>query len=331
MKAYTENELHTFFKSLTADYSVQVPVKLHDGTRTLGELDSGDLTLAGGALPMRPTSVFAPYQEVVLTFKEKKTETTKETWPIFVVGFTAEDADCLEYIDKFYSKNYVDFPYFNKRQNAVVVCVTGKCGAAGELLKIANGKCDFELIALGNGEYIPVAYSDPGKNLVAKISGGKEVSSDTLDKLKSAAEKLSQEDTEMLQKVSALILANKVPDEFWQTISDRCISCTACTLCCPTCTCFDVFDRKSLLHKNIERVRLRDSCLLDGFMREASGHNPMAKESQRTRRRIHHKLAADVKRNGVITCFLCGRCDKVCPSNIGIKSVCRELLKYVGA
>ncbi len=65
-------------------------------------------------------------------------------------------------------------------------------------------------------------------------------------------------------------------------------------------------------------------------MREASGHNPMGEEHIRTRRRIHHKLAADPTRWGRISCFLCGRCDEVCPTGIGIKAVAREMVRRYG-
>ena len=121
---------------------------------------------------------------------------------------------------------------------------------------------------------------------------------------------------------------DKVPDEFWREIGDRCIACTACNLACPTCTCFDVYDWKC--GKSVRRQRLWDSCQLAGFMREASGHNPLGTEALRTRRRIHHKLVADPERWGTITCFLCGRCDAVCPTGIGIKSVASQIVKRFG-
>ena len=116
-----------------------------------------------------------------------------------------------------------------------------------------------------------------------------------------------------------------MPDAFWEQLANRCIACTSCNLVCPTCTCFDVFDRKD--EDRDERWRMWDSCQLDGFMREASGHNPMGKEAVRTRRRIHHKLGADPRRWGQITCMLCGRCDDACPTGIGIKAVCREMVE----
>jgi formate hydrogenlyase subunit 6/NADH:ubiquinone oxidoreductase subunit I len=119
-----------------------------------------------------------------------------------------------------------------------------------------------------------------------------------------------------------------VPDEFWAEIGDRCIACTGCNLACPSCTCFGVQDWRYT--KQVERSRMWDSCQLDGFMREASGHNPLGTEALRTRRRIHHKLAADPERWGEISCFVCGRCDAVCPTGIGIFAVAREMVARYG-
>lgn len=119
-----------------------------------------------------------------------------------------------------------------------------------------------------------------------------------------------------------------MPDAFWVEIADRCIACTACNLVCPTCTCFEVLDRQT--DGRVQRHRMWDSCQLEGFMREASGHNPLGTEMARTRRRIHHKLAADVDRWGHITCYLCGRCDDICPTGIGIKAVAKEIAARFG-
>jgi formate hydrogenlyase subunit 6/NADH:ubiquinone oxidoreductase subunit I len=132
------------------------------------------------------------------------------------------------------------------------------------------------------------------------------------------------DDDALIRRASQLLRANRVPDSFWSEIGDRCISCTGCNLACPTCTCFGVQDWRYT--QRVERSRMWDSCQLDGFMREASGHNPLGSEALRTRRRIHHKLAADPERWGEISCFLCGRCDAVCPTGIGILAVAREMV-----
>jgi formate hydrogenlyase subunit 6/NADH:ubiquinone oxidoreductase subunit I len=329
MKILSNRQIESFLRMLESDYDVRVPISSYDQTRTLGKLDDGPLALAGGAIPQKITAVFFPQTETILTITTDSTETQQPLKkPLLVVGFTAPDADCLEFIDRFYSENHRDDIYFNKRDNAVTVCVTGRCGPDGEFLKIAGGKCDIELICDGQN-FIAAGYTNTGKSLIEKIQGGKKAPPQILNQLQKQSDSLPTDELELIQTASKLLLEEKVPDEFWETISVRCIACTACNLVCPTCTCFDVFDRK--INGKTIRYRLWDSCQLDGFMREASGHNPMGTEALRTRRRIHHKLAADVTRRGQISCFLCGRCDKACPTGIGIIAVCREMVAQYGS
>ena len=328
MKILTIQQIESFLRSMESDYDVRVPINLHDDSRTLGKLDKGSLTITGGRIPQKITNVFFPQTETVLTTGSEKIELSMPLdKPLFVVGFTAQDADCLKFIDRFYSTNYHDDVYFNKRNEAVIVCVSGRCGKDGEFLKIAGGNCDIELISDGKN-YLLAAYTNTGKALIEKAQGSK-ADEDLIKQLRKESDNLPTDDLELIQEASKLLLDEKVPDEFWESISDRCIACTSCNLSCPTCTCFDVFDRKS--EDKVNRWRMWDSCQLDGFMREASGHNPMGIESLRTRRRIHHKLAADPIRWGQITCLLCGRCDEVCPTGIGIKAVCKEMVEQYGS
>jgi len=328
VKASTQKQLAAFFASVSAEYDVRVPVRLHDGTRALGRLDEGPLALAGGPLPTKPTSAFFPQTEQVLRVGEDGIEPVgPPEKPLFVVGLTAQDADCLEFIDRFFAAEYRDDVYYGKRDGAVIGCVSGRCGRDGELLKIAGDRCDLELICDGE-KYLVAAYSPAGRALAEKVDGD-EAGAATLAELQQASDALPTEDLDLLQAASKLLLDEKVPEAFWQSISDRCIACTSCNLVCPTCTCFDVLDRT--VAGTVQRWRLWDSCQLDGFMREASGHNPMGSEPLRTRRRIHHKLASDVTRWGHITCFLCGRCDEACPTGIGIKAVCREMVARHGS
>jgi sulfhydrogenase subunit beta (sulfur reductase) len=328
VKVLTIQEIESFFRSIESKYDVRVPISLHDGTRSLGMLGDGSLALAGGVIPEKITSLFFPQMEVILSVSSTGVEAAPGIdKPLMIVGFTAQDADCLAFIDKFFAENFRDDVYFSKRDGAIVVCVSGRCGVDGEFLKIAGGKCDIELVSDGE-KFLVAAYTDAGKALVESLSQGVDAEEGLWEALYKESDALSNEDEELIRAASQLLVDEKVPDEFWKSISDRCIACTSCNLCCPTCTCFDVFDRSA--GEKTERWRLWDSCQLDGFMREASGHNPMGEESVRTRRRIHHKLAADPTRWNEITCFLCGRCDEVCPTGIGIKAVCREILAEYG-
>lgn len=323
MKAVTQHELSEFLEAIASEYDVRVPIRLHDGTRALSRLGEGPLAISGGKLPAKPTSVFFPQSETMFTADEDgKIQVAQPAQKsILVLGLTAQDLDGLEFIDKFFSTEFRDNIYFNKRDNAVVVGVSGKCGKDGEFLKIAGGKCDLELICDGD-KYIVAAYSDKGKELEKRISCRFQAAS--LEDLQKESDALPNEDLETLKKASELMKSEKVPDEFWEEIANRCIACSSCNYVCPTCTCFEVYDRKR--NGTVERRRIWDSCQFDGFMREASGHNPMGTEMSRTRRRIHHKLVADLERWGHMTCFLCGRCDNVCPTGIGIKAVSEEIV-----
>ena len=329
MKRATTQELKTFFESLDAEFDLRAPVRLHDGTRVLGSLSEGPFALEGGKIPQKPTSVFFPqYDQVFVAESGGLVMAQPALKPIMVVGFTAEDLDCLEFIDKFFAGDFRDNIYFNKRDGAVVVGVSGKCGKDGEFMKIAGGKCDIELVSDGVC-FIVHPYTDKGKELVERLNASESDGDGAeMEALKRESDALPKDDEQTVDKASEIIRAGKVPDEFWNEIASRCIACTSCNLACPTCTCFEVYDREH--DGKMVRQRIWDSCQLDGFMREASGHNPTGTEMQRTHRRIHHKLAADVERWGHRTCMLCGRCDDVCPTHIGIKSVCKEIVERHG-
>jgi formate hydrogenlyase subunit 6/NADH:ubiquinone oxidoreductase subunit I len=65
-------------------------------------------------------------------------------------------------------------------------------------------------------------------------------------------------------------------------------------------------------------VRYWDSCLLEGFQREASGHHPAPHAGDRVRRFWYHKLSDDFAVDfGRAGCVGCGRCDVTCPGSIG--------------
>jgi formate hydrogenlyase subunit 6/NADH:ubiquinone oxidoreductase subunit I len=245
--------------------------------------------------------------------------------PLFVLGFTHRDLACLRFIDRFFADGWRDDIYFRQRQGAVVAGLSGYCGHNGEILPPAGGDCDLELFWDGS-RWLVIPYSEVGMAIVADLPDS--VPPEAAELFQQASSILPDENEKLLLRASELLRADRVPDSFWEEIGDRCIACTGCNLACPTCTCFGVQDWRSA--EQIERSRMWDSCQLDGFMREASGHNPLGSEALRTRRRIHHKLAADLEKWGEISCFLCGRCDAVCPTGIGIVAVARDLVARFG-
>ncbi len=115
-----------------------------------------------------------------------------------------------------------------------------------------------------------------------------------------------------------------VTDAEWQSLGHACFACTGCTNLCPTCSCFTVVDE--VRETSGERVRVWDSCLLEGFQREASGHHPAPRPGDRVRRFWYHKLSDDyLPRFGRSGCVGCGRCDVTCPGSIGALKVFHAL------
>lgn len=108
--------------------------------------------------------------------------------------------------------------------------------------------------------------------------------------------------------------------DFWERVSEKCISCGYCTYACPTCYCFNIFDEMRSERQG-DRSRCWDACMFNVYTREASGHNPRPTIAHRYRNRIGHKLSYYPSRQGEILCTGCGRCIRGCPVGLDIREV----------
>jgi formate hydrogenlyase subunit 6/NADH:ubiquinone oxidoreductase subunit I len=326
MRTLTSDRLDQFFALLAQKWELRLPIMLPDGTRVIGSPDDGPPALHGGAVSGKPTAAFSPQQTTIFTSAGGLLlEPAAPEKSLFILGFTPPDLACLRFIDRFFADGLRDDVYFRRRQGAVVAGVSGYCGSDGSLLPPAGGDCDLEFFWDGD-LWLVVPYSETGRTIASDLPDSAPPIS--VELFRQASAPLPDVNEKLLLRAAELLRADRVPDSFWAQISERCIACTGCNLVCPTCTCFGVQDWRTAMQ--VERSRMWDSCQLDGFMREASGHNPLGSEALRTRRRIHHKLAADPEKWGEISCFLCGRCDTVCPTGIGMVAVARELIARFG-
>jgi formate hydrogenlyase subunit 6/NADH:ubiquinone oxidoreductase subunit I len=326
MKMLLSESLDPFFAALADTWELRLPILLPDGTRVIGSPADGPRALHGGAVSGKPTAAFFPQQGEIFSASDGTLQEPPEPGrPLFILGFTPRDLSCLRFIDRFFADGWRDDLYFRQRSNAVVAGFSGHCGPCGSLIPPAGGDCDLELFWDGSC-WLVIAYSLAGETITELIQDLAPPEKEQL--FRQAAETPPDDTDTLIRRASELLRADRVPDSFWAEIGDRCIACTGCNLACPTCTCFGVQDWRTAAQ--VVRSRMWDSCQLDGFMREASGHNPLGSEAERTRRRIHHKLAADPEKWGEISCFLCGRCDAVCPTGIGIVAVARELVARFG-
>ena len=113
-------------------------------------------------------------------------------------------------------------------------------------------------------------------------------------------------------------------DQFWQRVSERCLSCRTCTFVCPTCRCFDVRDEVVTRRPGtqvFERLRAWDACTSASYRRIAGGHNPRPNQEHRLRNRFYCKFMYYPEDFGPLGCVGCGRCIDACPVNIDILEV----------
>ena len=322
MKQLQRTDLDTLLRHLATDYRLLTPQRLADNTRLLRPFDEGELALYGEPVQRKPSEPFLPQLDPLLRIGNDNAVTLPEAplRALCLFGLNRADLQCLAFVDRFCSAPPLDDAYFSKRRGALLIGLTGYCGPEQQLLPLADGMCDIELVAVGDG-WLARDYSESGKTRLEPFPAAP---ANSLETVRAASERRNTVEKASLEQAAGVVRRGGVPDAFWQEVGDRCILCSGCNLVCPTCTCFCVQDRSD--RNGTDRSRVWDSCQFDGFMREASGHNPLGTEALRTRRRIHHKLAADVERWGEISCFLCGRCDKTCPTGIGIQALAAEIV-----
>ncbi|TYO96656.1 4Fe-4S dicluster protein [Geothermobacter ehrlichii] len=320
LKRLEEKDFLCLLERIAERWQLLVPQRMSDGSRLLLPWQGGLPVLAGPPLQRKPTEVFFPQLELLLELDDAGGVALPNPpeKPPALLGLDHLDLAGIAFLDRFFLSPPTDDAYLRRRRGALLVGVSGLAGAQGETLPPLEGECDLELILAPDG-LLAHPHTARGTEL---LEGFAEAAPDKLAALDRNATELLPE---ILLKAARLLQEERVPEDFWEEIAARCIACGGCNFACPTCSCFGVQDRT--FGKRTERSRLWDSCQLDAFMREASGHNPLGTETLRTRRRIYHKLVADPLRWGEPGCVACGRCDRACPTGIGMFALCEELVR----
>ena len=127
-----------------------------------------------------------------------------------------------------------------------------------------------------------------------------------------------------IKRCSNKIVA-RAEDKLWDELASICLACGKCNFICPTCHCFDVRDFTDMTGAEGIRKRVWDSCHLYEYAR-TSAENFRKSRVARVRYRIYDKFVFPVMRYGFYACTGCGRCTDVCPANINIKNVLKEMI-----
>lgn len=220
--------------------------------------------------------------------------------------------ECLD--DVFLTKGYTDNFYEEKRAKLLTValaCTQVKETCFCESMGLSpNDAPTADVMMHDCGDtYSVVAYTDKGAQALAQwdsfLEEGAQESAQVHCSLSVDASNIQAQMDSLFEN-----------DEFWDSLSIKCLNCGTCTYLCPTCYCFDI-DQEN---KGKEGVRFRcwDSCMFSEYTAMAGGHNPRPEKKDRVRNRFMHKLSYFEDRYGKKLCVGCGRCVEKCPVALDI-------------
>lgn len=259
-------------------------------------------------------------------------------------GIRSCDLAGIHHLDRFYlGRSFRDPYYAARRENLFLVnvvctdpeqdidqscfCVCADTGPA------AREHFDLQLMDLGGDEWMVVAGTPGGEALFAEpwLRPATAAHVERRRWILSEVRRHFKDTTSWFPATVRYVSRGEILDRTWEAVGNRCLECGGCTYVCPACTCFTVSDRR-VGPQEYERVRIWDSCALNGFTRMAGGFNPRRAVHDRRNRRFFRKLAHYfIQRELAVACVGCGRCAEVCHGDVGMPSVVEMIRRATAA
>jgi sulfhydrogenase subunit beta (sulfur reductase) len=343
MKKITIQKISDLATQLMAKGTLVAPVKEESGFnfREISDVRQVDLNFYNTL--MSPKSAFFPHTEDFVRYDKNKSVLDAECVelnlkPVFLFGVRPCDTKSFEIMDIHFSGTGAVDPYWKQRREATTIFgyafdPNAPADTADFYSTLNIGAADPEgsdIFMMKKGDDLLLkAVTTKGESLLSSLSSLADASKDD-EKYFDDTVAAGKSSKTRFTCVDDKVIAKKLEDlfhktEFWEKISDACLSCGACTFVCPTCYCFDICD-ETLFSKGVRR-RVWDACMFTDFTLEASGHNPRTKVYQRLRQKVCHKYSYHIRKYGVISCVGCGRCTRNCPVSIDIFSIVDQALK----
>lgn len=271
---------------------------------------------------MSPKEFFFPQYECMFTFSgtsHDSIESKDDSEEIVLFGVRSCDVKGIELLDKFYERNFEDNYYLSKRRNSVIISVACPelneqcfCTSTGTGPVLEEG-FDIQLVSMGS-DYAVQVGSEKGLELFEKYQGlfGPAIGVDIKQLLEQAKKTEQKFD---LQKVYDNLREEKVNEQLWEDMGQRCQSCGLCLFLCPTCSCYSIVDKSTAFGEN-RRSRQWDGCYFMSITRMAGGNNPVRNRAQMMKRKYQHKLVQQIDEFGMSGCVGCGRCNLACVGNV---------------
>jgi sulfhydrogenase subunit beta (sulfur reductase) len=280
-----------------------------------------------------PVEFFLPQKEVLFKYVQYSGRYTFSEEPPksrLILGMRPCDLQAIKVLDEIFGTELPDHPYASKRKSTIIV--VKNCTDPGEecfCASMGSGPAaedgyDLLLTDVGPG-YLVESGSPAGMFILRAHSCHFEEA--LPEHLKEKERLLALAKEEITKRRPALTpeeIRRAIEETDWEEAERRCLRCGGCSLVCPVCHCFSVMDRGV---PDGERLRCRDSCTLAGFSRMTSGANPRASLGERLRHWYLDKFVYIPQKTGMLGCVGCGRCSRVCLSDIDRWSILREAIE----
>jgi sulfhydrogenase subunit beta (sulfur reductase) len=335
-----KSDVKKFIQSLSGKYTVLGPVE-QDGKVKFAKVEGDEMLFDYQNTYLSPKDLFFPQSERMFEFStdpaDEQAHILQEVpddlaSPRVVFGMRPCDAKAFAVLDLIFNNDeYSDVYWQRKRDNTVLIglgcndpcptcfCTSMNCGPFH-----TEG---LDALAFDLGDDVLIRpLTEKGEKALAEAKDLKKAPADAgkkADKLQKEAEKAITTEVPM-DKIAERSVMELFEQEHWDRVNESCLNCGTCTYVCPTCHCFDIQDE--VAGKVGDRMRNWDSCMSWLFTVHGTGHNPRPGKKERVRQRFMHKFKyIPLKRGGEIGCVGCGRCVMLCPVNIDVRDVVRNM------
>jgi len=332
------NDLAREFQKTHAVYGPQVNAQT--GQVFFDLLAESDLPDLEAAIPSMPVKeILFPQMERILKYSydtQAQSVTLEKQYgekPKVLFGLRPCDLAGIQCLDRFFlGQEFVDDVYLAHRRQSILItntctrpwdqcfCVCTHTGPA------ADEGFDLDLTRLDDGYLVQVG-SEKGQAL-ADAHGWATAEHQRLAEKTAVVDRCverfpdqAKDNKAWISRAMNRITTGFVKHEIWEYIGQQCFECGACSFVCPSCSCFNIEDVR-LCGDSCERLRTRDSCSFSGYTRMAGDHNPRAPVEDRRNKRFFCKLSYTQSKKYLRPgCVGCGRCQLVCPGDIGMPNV----------
>jgi sulfhydrogenase subunit beta (sulfur reductase) len=331
-KVISKNDIAKWLGALAAKYEIIAPVT-EDGVTRFKPVDDYS------AIDLGPTPAkaglrehFTPVTETLFeyTLSGQSAEVSDVEHPTrdrIIFGARACDAAALRYVDAVYSNaEPKDTLYFDRREHTALVGVFCNqpdwscfCAEVGDFLTNPI-EMDAYFTDIGD-KYYAEALTPKGEELLSspEFQAASDADKQAVEEIRKKALSRLPARADHEAKCESYDWEHSV----WAKLAAKCLGCGACAFLCPTCHCFDMME--CARGSKGSRYRCWDTCQFEKFTLMGAGHNPRPSKTERTRQRVFHKFKYSPERYGMLGCVGCGRCIAVCPVNIDIHEVVKEL------